>query len=235
LELGALASRAEVTEGDSVERDYLLAGADLNVSSPLVAGLSDGLDEAVGEVSDGVNDLLGPDGDIQGTLDDLSIDPITVPGLLTVDVGGPELNVEVNLGEVTDGLLNKPLVSDNGLVTIDFNSGLINVDLAQLHGGDLNGLEPNTELLTSDEITQITDTVAELLGEVTGLVTDAVHEALLSTEFTLTIDPELEGIGGAVSGDIDIALNGTLAQFLGQDGEEAPEVDVSGSVTVGVI
>src|SRR5699024_7104399 len=53
------------------------------------------------------------------------------------------------------------------------------------------------------------------------------------TELTLTIDPELTGLGGLANGDLDITLTGTLADFTGQSDDE-PEVDISGAVSVGV-
>src|SRR5690625_4331729 len=104
LELGALASRAEANAGD-IERDYLLAGAELVVSSPLVAGLSDALQTAVGDVSDEVNALLGDEGAIQQVLNGLSMDPIAISlpvvgEVLSVDLGSPQLNTTVDLSTV---------------------------------------------------------------------------------------------------------------------------------------
>src|SRR5699024_8271098 len=216
----------------------LLAGAELNLSSPAVATLSDSVQAGVGDISDGVNALLGPEGAIQGALDGVAIDPIEVgidlpllDTLLTVDLGAPELNASVDLSQVTEGLLDEPLVSDNGLVTIDLDSGIVNVDLAMLHQGDLNGLPANTELLSAQEIAQIVQTVNELLYEVLDLVTDAVTETLETTELTITLDPTLTAGAGLVGGDLDVSLAGTLAQFTGQSAE-APDVDVSGSITI---
>src|SRR5690625_3876 len=177
LELGALASRAEANEGD-IEREYLLAGAELVVSSPLVEGVAASVQDSVGDISDGVNALVGPEGSIQEALNILSIPEISVLGLLTVDIGSPQLSASVDLSTITDDLLTEPLVSDNGLVTIDLSSGEIRVDLAMLHQGNLNDLLPNTELLAAGEVELIVDTATELLGEVLDLVTGAVQGAL---------------------------------------------------------
>src|SRR5699024_4182550 len=197
LELGAVASRAAANDG-AIDREYLLAGAELNLSSPAVATVNDSVQAGVGDISDGVNALLGPERAVQGALDGVAIAPIQVgidlpllDTLLTVDLGSPELNASVDLSQVTEGLLDEPLVSDNGLVTIDLDSGIVNVDLAMLHQGDLNGLPANTELLSAQEIAQIVQTVNELLYEVLDLVTDAVTETLETTELTITLDPTL--------------------------------------------
>ncbi len=236
LELGALASRAEANEGD-ISREYLLAGAELVVSSPLVGGLAGEVQGAVEDISDGINALLGPEGAIQGALDVLSIDPITISvplvgDVLSVDIGAPQLSTTVDLGNITDGLLTEPLVSENGLVSIDLSTGEIRVDLAMLHQGNLNEFLPNTELLSAGEVAQIVETAKLLLGEAVDLVTEAVQDALNDTELTLTIDPELEGIGGVVNGELDITLTGTLADFTGQS-EDEPDVDVTGTISVG--
>src|SRR5690625_4072266 len=235
LELGALASRAEANEGD-ISREYLLAGAELVVSSPLVGGLAGQIQGAVEDISDGVNALLGPEGAIQGALDVLSIAPITISlpvvgDVLSVDIGSPQLSTTVNLGNITDGLLTDPLVSDNGLVTIDLSTGEIRVDLAMLHQGNLNGLLPNTELLAAGEVDLIVETATELLGEVLDLVTDAALDAIQTTELTFAIDPELSAIEGTLQGAFGITLSGTLAQFTGQT-SPPPSVSVTGSVTI---
>src|SRR5690625_2902614 len=235
LELGALASRAEANEGD-IEREYLLAGAELVVSSPLVGGLAGQIQGAVEDISDGVNALLGPEGAIQGALDVLSIAPImislpVVGDVLSVDIGSPQLSTTVNLGNITEGLLTQPLVSENGLVSINLSTGEIQVDLAMLHQGNLNNFLPNTELLSAGEVTQIVETAKLLLGEAVDLVTEAVQDALNDTELTLTIDPELQAIGGTLSGDFEITLSGTLAEFTGQTASE-PSVSVTGEVTI---
>src|SRR5690625_4852544 len=222
LELGALASRAEANEGD-IEREYLLAGAELVVSSPLVEGVAASVQDSVGDISDGVNALVGPEGSIQEALNILSIPEISVLGLLTVDIGSPQLSASFYLSTITEAILAESLVSDTDVLTIYLSSGEIRVDLAMLHQGNLNDLLPNTELLAAGEVELIVDTATELLGEVLDLVTGAVQDALSDTELTLTIDPELSGIGGIVSGDIAITLDGTLADFTGQS-DNGPEV-----------
>src|SRR5699024_8087681 len=152
-----------------ISRDDLLEGAELVASSPLVDELAGSVQYATGEISDGVNALLGPGRAIQNALVDVFIDAIEIgidlpllETLLSVDLGSPALDVNVDLSEVTDGLLTEPLVSDNGLVTIDLSSGVIGVDLAMLHQGNLNDLDRNTELLLPGEVDLIVQTASTL-------------------------------------------------------------------------
>ncbi|MFD1716447.1 immunoglobulin-like domain-containing protein [Georgenia deserti] len=229
LGIGALASTAHQTTGSDPTSEYVVSGLEMTVSSPLVGDLTNAVDANLASVSTQLNGMLGPDGTVQQTLNTLAPPPVNVLGLINVNLGAPQVNAQVDLSAVTAGVLQEPLVSDNGLVAIDLTTGDITIDLAQLHGGNLNGLDPNTELLTAEEITQITDTIADLLGQVTGLITDAVTAALLSTEITIDFNPTISGIGGTVSGTVDASITGTLADFLGQS-ETQPDVDITGSV-----
>ncbi|WP_201308854.1 choice-of-anchor G family protein, partial [Puerhibacterium puerhi] len=231
LGLGALASSATQTTATGTSSDYVVAGADLKVSSPLVGTLADTLGATTDEVESTVGGLLGPNGAVQQTLGTLDVVSVDVLGLVALDLGSPRLTATVDLSAVSDELLATPLVSENGLVSIDLASGDITVDLAMLHGGDLNGLAPNTELLTASEITRITDTIAELLGELVDRTTAAVDTALRNTTVDVSLTPTVRLLGGIglVSSDVAVSLHGTLGDFLGQTGTE-PEVDVSGSI-----
>jgi hypothetical protein len=61
--------------------------------------------------------------------------------------------------------LVEALEDEAGIVSIDLANGDIQIDLAKIVKGgdasDLNGLDPNTQVLTSDTISQITDAVAD--------------------------------------------------------------------------
>src|SRR5690625_5104144 len=93
LELGALASRAEANEGD-ISREYLLAGAELVVSSPLLGDLSGALAETYGTtatvIEGAVNGLVGPDGAVTGALGLINLPRITIPGVASVEVRSEE-------------------------------------------------------------------------------------------------------------------------------------------------
>src|SRR5699024_10932646 len=169
LQLGAVASTATANNGD-VNSDYAVAGARLALDAPVLDDVTTLITEAVGGLDSTVNGLLGPEGPVQELLNALSFDEIDVNlgGLipvLKVNLGTPELQVQVGLEELVDGLIGETLVSDSGVTTIDLNQGQIYIDLEALHADGLNNLDANTTLLTSDEITQITGEVSALLGE----------------------------------------------------------------------
>lgn len=63
LELGATASTATKEDGE-VTSEYMLAGADLAVSSPLLGAVATQLDGVLGDVGEGVNDFLATDGEL---------------------------------------------------------------------------------------------------------------------------------------------------------------------------
>ena len=139
---------------------YQIADAELVISSPLVGGL-------VSDLGTTLKVLLGG---IEGTLNGL----LGEGGLL--DALGPILDpilsvtAQANIDEDTiiDALLIEPLTSSDGLVTIDFasddtGSGSIKVDLEKLHTDGLNQLDPNTSLLTGEQLSRITDSITNLL------------------------------------------------------------------------
>lgn len=230
LGLGALASTATATGGGTPSSDYVLAGAELTVSSPLVAGLTGELGTAVGDVDAAAAGLLGPGGPVQDALDGLAVPDVSVPGVVTIDLGTPTVAATVDLSGVLAGVLADPVLTD-GPVTIDLTTGLITVDLAELNGGTLNGLPANTALLTSAQITAITDTVAALLGDLTGTVTDAVDAALRTTSVTIALAPSVTALAGVVTSDLAVQVDTTVGDLL--DGTVADDdVTVTGGVAV---
>ncbi|WP_170228451.1 choice-of-anchor G family protein [Nesterenkonia populi] len=237
LELGALASRAQETEG-TLDSEYVLAGAQLSLDSPALAELTGLLNGAVDEIDTAVNGLLAAEGPVQDALDTVPTEPVEVNligdlDLLTVNLGSPELNAAVDLAGVADDLLAAPLVSTSELVTLDLSTGEILVDLAQLHGGSLNGLPANTTLLTPGEIELILNEVTGLLSELGDNVTAAVNTAIEGTAVSLTLDPDVSAAFGAVSGGIDITINTTVAELLGGgEGISEGDIEIGGDLSL---
>src|SRR5690606_9808215 len=83
--------------------------------------------------------------------------------LLKVGIDDATVGVTVALPDLDDILL-ATAVSSEGLVTIDLSTGTIAVDLPKLVKGpdaqDLNGLAPNTSVLTDDTIERAGDAAA---------------------------------------------------------------------------
>src|SRR5690625_3174284 len=230
LGLGALASSASATTGEEPVGVYELAGAELVIDSPAVEDLVETLNTTVGGLNTTLNALLGQEGVVDDLLGgvlpiDVSLDlgPLANLG---VELGSPTIALDVDLGSVTDGLLEEPLVSDSGLTTIDLSTGLITVDLAQVHEEGLNDLDPNTPLLTSSELSAITGEINGLLGEEVGNVTEAAQDLLDTTQLTIELDASLTAqlLILPVSVDAGVEIQETLAEFAGVPGAEPPTV-----------
>ncbi|RSZ64740.1 LPXTG cell wall anchor domain-containing protein [Corynebacterium hylobatis] len=140
---------------------YQIADAQVVVDAPvvgtLVTTLQGTLNILLGGVDNTLNGVLGSTGLIASLRNLPLLGPVL--GLL----GKVEANVSLPTTDITQALLADPLEDSTGLVSIDLSTGEVLVDLKQLHGGNLSGLDPNTSLLTAQELSQITDTVTNLL------------------------------------------------------------------------
>ncbi|WP_036321006.1 choice-of-anchor G family protein, partial [Microbacterium indicum] len=249
LELGAISSSATVNGSDDPTGDYRIASGQLLLTSPVVAGLSGSLVDVLGQISDPINGLVGADGVIDQTVDPL-LDGITstLNGLLlgvgSIDDLGVTATVDVDLEAAVNSVLAQPITSDDSVVTIDFSTGEVSVDLARLvadtQGGDydgtLNGLPANTELLDPDLVQAALDgAIGSVFDQLPALLVNAVTDALNSTDVTIEIAGEINGLFGAVNiGTVDVVLSGTLGDFIGAEGSETPTVDASGTTLVGL-
>lgn len=140
---------------------YQVADAQLVLDSPLVGNVVTTLNSTLAGLLDTtestLNGLLGENSVLSAIYD--------IPLVGTVLKGVVDISLEADIPamNITSALLMDPLTSSNGLVSIDLGTGKITVDLKQLHGGNLNELPANTSLLTAAQLSQITDTVTNLL------------------------------------------------------------------------
>lgn len=146
---------------------YQVADAQLILDSPLVGNVATDLNETLAGLLETAEDTLNTTLGTDGVLDLIYAIPLV--GTVLQGVVDISLEADIPAMDITSALLLDPLTSSDGLVSIDLGSGRITVDLKQLHGGNLNGLEPNTLLLSGTELTKITETV-------TGLLTDPKEE-----------------------------------------------------------
>src|SRR5690625_1274897 len=246
LELGAISSSATTDAGEGPVGDYQIADGKLILGSNAVAGLSGALSEALAEISDPINDLVGDGGVIDQTLNPV-LDTLTSTlnsllfGIGSIDDLGVTATVDLDLQAALDSVLGQPLTSEDSAVTIDLSSGKIALHLARLvqdtQGGDydgtLNNLPVNTELLGPDVIQAALDGVGEVLDNVPALLVNAVSDALDATDLNIDIYGEINGPLGLNIGTVSIVLSGTLGQFIDDDGE-AIDVDTSGTSIVGL-
>lgn|GEM_PF-547715 len=185
---------------------YNIAGATLDLNSPLLSDLTSLFDTVSTDASNvvsgaistaletGINaaaSLLGP----------LSGGALTFNGF-TIDVQLVDLATELA------PLLQQPVTSGDGVVTIEAYDGIVTVDLNQLLG--INNLPPNTELLSSTVINQI---VADL---------DEVLQALLSKVEALIISK--------LTGTANVTINGTVDVNVPVVGSSTLTISYSGSL-----
>ncbi|MDO9377759.1 MAG: choice-of-anchor G family protein [Nocardioidaceae bacterium] len=241
LEVGALASRASQTGSGAVDDSYRVAGARLQVRSPAVAALSANVRTSIAAADTAVEAAVGPTGALGQVVNGIRVPGVDIlAGTVRLAPLAPTASASVDLSAVADTVLAQPLVSDNGLVSINLADGTISVDVAKLvkgpNGQDLNGLAANTSLFTEATIDALTDGVTDALGNLAPRVTEAVRTALNTTSLTVAIPVRLSllsVIGSPVTANTTIRLTGTLAQFAGTGPAPAPVV--TGGVTLGAI
>ncbi|MGW8482886.1 choice-of-anchor G family protein [Microbacterium sp. NPDC055903] len=183
LEVGAVAGRAMLDGcetawsgasalASSLSREYLVASADTVITSPTVGGLVTGLSGIITSLQATVDTLEttlrttirdGIAGLLSGVLGTLSLGSVTIDSfILTIDTSA------------VAALLTTTIADDAGIVSIDLGDGTITVDTAALLGAaygesgrsDLNGLDPNTDLLSNPAVlTALTDALTSALDD----------------------------------------------------------------------
>ncbi|RQN09425.1 hypothetical protein EHW97_04090, partial [Aeromicrobium camelliae] len=152
---------------------------------------------------------------------------LTVPIVGGISAGPGTVTAALDLQPTVDAILATPLTSSDGIVTVDLDDGLILVNVAKLLKGpdatDLNGLSPNTQVLTAATIDQIGAGIADALGGL-GETAGELIDAALNTA-TLTLDvPVTVTLLGQPAVDLSSGVSGSLGGFLGLEGSTAPTV-----------
>ncbi|WP_313817673.1 choice-of-anchor G family protein, partial [Citricoccus sp.] len=229
LELGAVASTTSQTAPADPTSNYVVADGNLVIDSPLVGALATDLRTTITGAGDLVDALVGSEGLIGSTVSALATE-INIPLVANLDLSGGTAGVnglDAALDQAATTLLAEPLVDENGLVSISLADGTIAVNLSQLVSGTdggLNGLAPNTSVLTTETIGLVTDAIAGALGSVSGKVTETVTEVLNAVEVNIALPIELSLLGGLVpAANGEVLVNGTLGQLAGTTSGE-PEI-----------
>lgn len=226
LSLGAVASTAEANGSEDPSSEYVVADGVMTVSSPAVGGLSDELNKVVDGAGGTLEDVIAEEG-LADQLAKAGIDINT--GLANLKLGGEGTTVSVEtqdaLNSVVENLVNEKLADKAGIVSIDLKNGDIKIDLAKVvngeNGEDLNGLDPNTQVLTSETIGKITDAVAEALGTLSGKFNETLKDGLNDAHAKISLPAEGSVAGIPADGKIDI--DATLGQLAGT-GEGDPKI-----------
>lgn len=215
LEIGAIAARAEA-DLDTASGDYQIADAVLSFSSPAIANLTPKVDDALQEVVDALNGLVGPGGQLVDEVNGLLVNLDPVLNLLG---GSGNVTATINTGDLSQAV--ESILQDeygNGAVSFDLEAGTVNVDLEQLLGGDLNDLAPGTELLTDDVVNQIlegiTDTVATIADQVVEKVEQALNDANVDISADLSVNVAQAPLVQEICGLVDRVLTTPVLRNL---------------------
>ncbi|WP_191931716.1 choice-of-anchor G family protein, partial [Arthrobacter bussei] len=197
IDLGALASSASQVQGGPVVRDYAIADATLDLTSPLVAATVSGtvatLQTTVNRVESLLETALG------ARLNVLNV----ATAAATVDVEEPDLQ----------SLLPTEFTSTRTPgVVLDLRSGQVSVDVEAVlaaNGVDLNDLPPNTPLLSGVFGQYIGQAILLTLSEAVDQVQADLIRTVRSLEVTGTVavTVDLPLLPDVV---VNVALGGTL-------------------------
>ena len=194
---------------------YNIGGATLDLSSPAVSDLVTLFDTIASTASTAVSNL-GDDiinGLLSGVDGVMSILDGLVPG---VSILSNDLSVNVSLVDLSTELapiLQTPITSNDGVLTINFSAGTIDVDLNQLFG--INNLPPNTPLLSSTVIDSIVADLDEVLQALQAEVQALIMSKLTGTAaVTISGGIDLLDVLGVPTAGLDISYSGTLADLL---------------------
>jgi len=196
-------------------RTYNIAGATLDLDSPIVSDLVNLFDTIANTASVAVSNL-GSDiinGLLSGVNGVMSILDGLVPG---VSILSNTLSVNVSLVDLATELapiLQTPITSGDGVLTVNFSAGTVTIDLNQLLG--INNLPPNTSLLSSTVINSIVADLNEVLQSLQTLVQNLIMSKLTGTAaVTISGGIDLLDVLGIPTAGLDISYSGSLADLV---------------------
>ncbi|WP_460573979.1 IPT/TIG domain-containing protein [Humibacter soli] len=187
-------------------RDYNVANAGLNFTSPLVgqlvSSINGTLDTASGTVN-GLSDTINSTilGTVGGVLSALS------GGDSTVDV-----TINADLRSALAPVLSSSL--SQGGVTLDLANGTITVDLAAVVGS-LSNQSPNTPLINATVINQVVTDLGDILDQLQSNINTALTTALDNVNVTISggICEAVLGCDPPLGGQLQLSYNGTLGDL----------------------
>ena len=186
LSLTLKAAAAQATGSlDTASGDYTLDGAILSFTSPAIADLGGKVDSALGVVDSQLAELSTEDGALGLAVGDI-LDPVLGVIGSSADVS---ITIDSDARNAVQSLLNGVYNEDG--VSINLQTGEVQIDLAAAQGGDLNNLPVNTELLTDQivnaALTKITQTVSSLADSLVDKVSTALHTANVGVHASLDL------------------------------------------------
>ncbi|GAA3273273.1 choice-of-anchor G family protein [Paenarthrobacter aurescens] len=227
LEVGAVASSSQLDGCDMVngwptldptpesQRQYGIAGLDLNAAVPAVGTLSTQGASLVGAVPTQLNALLGTGGLTTGITDGISA--LLNPVLGSLQLGSINTTATLSAPDLTGVTALMTESMTDGIVTVNLGTGTVRVNIASLAGGTLglNGMEANhAVVLDAAMTTAVTNRVTALLdswkNRVLTALTTALRSVTLNANTNITL--KLAGLNVATIG-VKIGPS-SLGQFL---------------------
>jgi hypothetical protein len=234
--------------GSALTRDYLLQDLGVDFTSSTVSGFASGLRASLTSLESSLDALLPPGTTITGSAltsitsalsSALNLSVLGV-GISLAQVDSVKVGVDVDLAPVR--ALVTGTLSD-GVVGVDLGTGRVSADLEALFGAaygtsGLNGLAPNTSVLTAPVLAALSSRVGVLLqGFATGVIQPALTAALQAATVTAVIDAHLRtraGVVNVVGLELVATITGTAAGFT--TGSPAPTVTaVASEASSGVL
>ncbi|WP_210479410.1 choice-of-anchor G family protein [Naasia sp. SYSU D00948] len=260
LTVGALGARARYDScpvlwspsqlASHLSRSYLLTDLTAGFDSSAVRTAVATLDESLAALQTQLNALRPPGTPVTGAA------LTTVTQALTSALRVTVLGIPVQLGRVdsvTAGTafdltaarsLLTGTISD-GSVTIDLATGRITADLDSIfaethHTSRLNGLAPNSKVLTPEVLAALSTRVGALLtGFVDGALSAALDTAITSASTVVdtraSLDVILAPLVHANALALTTRISGSLGSFLGTAGEPRPAVASTVTVLNGLL
>jgi len=222
LEAAGIAAEAEAALGE-VRGDSTLADLRLVLDVPAIAGADDRAAAAIAPLEQAVGGLESPTGPLADAVDGV---------LASVGLGGIA-DIDIDIDADLDGLLDgiSGTVLQDPALSIDLGTGTIRVDLAALpSGGDLNAVEPGTELLSQVVVDDVADGVGRLVTEYSddfeARLVNAVEQAdvVVSAHVSLLEDVQTGEAVSTVTTPITQIVDTVTGQVLGT-------IDPSGGIT----
>jgi len=195
LSVGVTGARAAQTAPGAPTGSYSLAGTGLTFHSATVAGLTAAINTQVGNVQTVVNGLAGSGGTLAQALNLINLGPV-----LSTTASVTASNLQAAVAPLLTGTLTDPAYPG---VSIDLGTGDVSVDLGAIT--TLEGLAPNTNLLSAATLTGIETSVSGLLGS----LVSRVQTVLTNTTNALTVTAQVSALGLPV-----INVNESIGQLL---------------------
>ncbi|AGW40427.1 DNA topoisomerase IV subunit B [Leifsonia xyli subsp. cynodontis DSM 46306] len=177
LRVGVTAARAAQAAPGSPAGSYSIADSRLRFQSPTLAALTGAITTQVGTVQTAVNGLSGPSGTLAAALKTLPLS-----GTLTTTASVSASTLLSTVSPLLTGTITDPAYPG---VSIDLGTGTVTVDPGSLT--TLEGLAPNTELLTGKVIAELGARISGVVGSLLTRVQNALTTAIGGLSVTASV------------------------------------------------